>query len=79
MRREVTGITIMSSFDPENRTSFSKKAKNAASTTPLLPDDAGVSPPTSSTPEEMNHISWGRAIGVFNLYVVWLILDLIGL
>ena len=75
-RAALGGIAIIMS-SVEKKSSFTKTAA-----TPLL-DAAGganspVSPTTSTTPE-MNRISWGRAIGLFNLYVVWLILDLVGL
>ena len=65
----------------EKRTSFTKTAG-----TPLL-DVAGgannpvspVSPPGDGSTAEMNRMSWRRAIGLCNLYVIWLILDLVGL
>ena len=58
----------------EKKTSFTKAAAE-----PLLLDAAGGTSGPTTTPEAMTRMSWGRAIGVFNLYVVWLILDLVGL
>lgn len=62
-----------------------EKPFTKTATWPLLHGDGGVaagsptSHPFADGGSEMKGISWGRAIGIFNLYVVWLILDVIGL
>ena len=71
-------------------TSVEKKSSfTRASSSPLLtatseggsPSSHPVSPgyEGGASSSEINRISWGRAIGMCNLYIVWLVLDLIGL
>ena len=77
---------MTSSSSEENKTSFTKAASaplltvNEGSEGPLSPPPTPTAGPgAEDSSSEMNLISWGRAIGVCNLYVVWLILDLVGL